>query len=453
MRDVSAGSTGYGSKERILVGCAVLALGVGALLFGLFADPGNPVIIVGAGALLVFFGVSVLGRTVSLPMSRAIGAPLPRLRGIRGHLARENAMRNPKRTAATASALMIGVGLVGFITIFAASTKASIKNTIDESVTGDFVITSPAGFGTGGLDPALAASVNELPEVAVAGAIRGGIAQIDGKTEEFAAATPEAFELVDVGPVQGSPADLGADTIAIFDGVADDKNLEIGDRVPVVFRDTGAKQLRVAMIYDQHDPAGDWLMGTATYDANFTDRYDFQVFVQKAGDVDTARALTAIEGVAAEYPGSKVLDQAEYKKDQTEFVDQILGLIYALLALAILIALLGIGNTLALSILERTRELGLMRAVGMTRAQLRSIVRWEAVIVALQGALLGLLIGVFFGWALVRALADEGIKTFSLPYQSLAIIVVIAALAGVLAAILPARRAARLDVLKAVVTE
>lgn len=156
---------------------------------------------------------------------------------------------------------------------------------------------------------------------------------------------------------------------------------------------------------------------------------------------------------AAAYPGTTVLDQAGYKADQTKFVDQMLGLIYALLALAILIALLGIGNTLGLSILERTRELGVMRGVGMTRSQLRSAIRWEPVLIAVQGTLLGLLVGVFFGWALVRALRPQGFVAFSIPMGSLAVIVVLAALAGVVAAILPARRAARLNVLRAVVSE
>ena len=166
-----------------------------------------------------------------------------------------------------------------------------------------------------------------------------------------------------------------------------------------------------------------------------------------------ATALSAVKGAAAASPGAKVLDQTEYKADQTKFIDQLLGLIYAMLALAIVIALLGIGNTLALSVLERTRELGVMRAVGMTRRQLRSMVRWESVIIALQGALLGLVVGIFFGWALVRAMRDQGFNTLQLPVFSLVIIVVLAAVAGVLAAVFPARRAAKLDVLRAIESE
>ncbi len=453
MREVAVGSTGYGSKQRIIVGCALLVLGGAALALGLFGSSDNPVPLVGGGALLVFFAVATLGRTVALPLSRFIGWPLPRLFGIRGQLARENAMRNPKRTAATASALMIGVGLVAFISIFAASAKASFGSVIDRAFSGDFVVTSPAGFASGGLDPSLADSLNQLPEVDVAGAIRAGVAEIDGSTKQVLGASDEALELVDVDPVDGSPADLGPETIAVFEDVADDKNLSIGDRVPVVFKDSGAKELTVAMIYGEQQPAGEWLLGFETYEENFDDQYDFQVFVRKADGVDTPTARAAIDEVADGYPGAKVLDQSGYEDDQTMFIDQLLGLIYAMLLLAIFIALLGIANTLALSIIERTRELGLMRAVGMTRAQLRSVIRWESVIIAIQGTLLGLVVGVLFGWALVAALKDEGVETFRLPVLTLAVIVVLAVIAGVLAAVLPARRAAKLDVLRAIVTE
>jgi putative ABC transport system permease protein len=178
------------------------------------------------------------------------------------------------------------------------------------------------------------------------------------------------------------------------------------------------------------------------------------VFVKKAPGVSTAAALAAVKTVAAQYaPGTTVQDQAAYKAEQTKPINQILALIYTLLALAIVIALLGIGNTLALSIFERTRELGVMRAVGMTRRQLRGTIRWESVIIALQGTVLGLVVGVFFGWALVLAQKNQGLSVFSVPYLTLIIIVVLAGLAGVVAAILPSRRAAKLNVLRAIVTE
>ena len=454
MRQVFVGSTGYGSKQRVLVGCLVLVAGVGALFAGLFGSASNALMFVGLGVLLTFFGVSILGRTISLPLSRVLGWPLPRVRGVAGELARENAMRNPKRTAASASALMIGVGLVVFITIFASSTKASINSAIDKSFTGDFVVASGASVG-GGMDPAFAAQLNRNEAVDVATGVRFGYAQVDGKAVELAAVDPTtAFELIDIEPLQGAPGNLDAGSIGVQEDVAKDKHLAVGDMVPVVFKDTGAKQLRVAVIYRDHTPpAGDYLLGTPAYDANFASHLDMFVYVKKAPSTTTPAALAAVEQVARGYPGTKVWDQSTYKQEIAKPVDQLLGLVYAMLALAIFIALLGIGNTLALSIFERTRELGLLRSVGMTRQQLRSTIRWESVIIALQGTVLGLGIGLFFGWALVSALHDEGIEVFNVPALNLAVILLLAWAAGVVAAILPARRAAKLDVLRAVASE
>jgi putative ABC transport system permease protein len=453
MHEVSASSAGYGSKERIMVGVAIVVAGTAALLYGLFGDSAYALPLVGLAALLVFVGVTVLGRTVALPLSRFIGWPLPRLRGIAGELARENAMRNPKRTAATAAALMIGVGLVSLITIFAASTKASINKVIDQQFLGDFAVTSPAMAGAGGLDPSLGDRLNDLPEIESAGGIRVRATQVDGEPYQLFAADPEAFDIFDIEPIEGEAADLGSGEIAVFEDVAEEEGLSIGDKVPVVFTQTGEQQLTVAMIYGQNMPAGNWVVSTSVFDENVAERFDFQVYAKTAPGVSAAAARAAVERVVEEYPGAKLLDQTGYKQEQSKFVDQFLGLIYALLALAIIIALLGIGNTLALSILERIRELGVLRAVGMTRAQLRSTVRWEAVIIAVQGTAIGLVVGVLFAYALVRALADEGIRTFDLPVTSLVVVVVLGALAGVAASVLPARRAARIDVLRAVVSD
>ena len=453
MRDVAAGTGGYGSKERIIVGIGVLSLGVVALLAGLFGGGSSALPLVGLGALLVFFGVAVLGRTVALPLSRLIGSPLPRGRGIAGALARENAMRNPKRTAATASALMIGVGLVTFITVLAASTRTSIDAAIEKSFTGDFAIDAGT-FGFGGLDPGLADRIAELPEVESATAVRLGNAEVAGSAEQVLGVEPAtAFDILDVEPIEGRASDLGADGIAVFEDVAEDEGLRIGDPVTVRFKDTGTTELTVAMIYGENVPVGDYLIGVDVYEADFADQYASTIYIAKADDVDSATAMAAIEKVAAAQPDADVRDRAGFIEDQTAEVDLLLGLVYALLGLAVIIALLGISNALALSILERTRELGLLRSVGMTRSQLRSTVRWESVIIALQGALLGLVIGLFFGWALVAALSEEGIDQLDIPVGTLIVIVVLAGLAGVLAAVVPARRAAKLDVLRAIVSE
>ena len=446
MQEMTVGSTGYGSKERVMVGATILVLGVAALFTGLFTNVASRILVVGAGALLVFFGVSVLGRTVSLPLSRAVGAPLPRLRGITGQLARQNAMRNPKRTAASASALMIGVGLVGFITILAASSTASVNSVIDRSFAGDIVIDSGGGL-MGGVDPGLARQLSKLPQVSAATGVAVGAAQIFGKVEQVSAVDPGgASQIFDVSPVQGSIVGLDRDGIAVYKDVATAEHLKLGSTVPVLFKDTGQRKLTVALIYGDSAaaPAPRYFLGTPAFDANFAVRYDSQVFVKKAPGVTTAAALAAVRAVATGYSGTTVMDQAAYKADRAKPIQQELMLVYALLALAILIALLGIGNTLALSIFERTRELGVMRAVGMTRQQLRAMIRWESVIIALQGTILGLLIGVFFGWALVLAMRNQGITVFSVPVLSLVIVVVLAALAGAAAAIWPSRRAAKL---------
>jgi len=455
MHDVAAGSTGYGSRQRIMVGTAILTLGVAALFTGLFTSIASRVLVVGLGALLVFFGVSVLGRTVSLPLSRAVGAPLAGLRGVTGKLARLNAMRNPKRTAASASALMIGVGLVGFITILASSSTASVNSAIDRNFAGDIVIDSGGGL-MGGVDPALARQLGQLPQVSAATGVAVGLAEINGKVEQVSAVDPgAASKIFNVSPVQGSITGLGRDGIAVYKDVATAEHLKLGSTVSALFKDTGPQKLKVALIYGEAAgaPAPRYFMGDQTFNANFAVRYDSQVVAKKAAGVTNAAALSAVRAVATKYSGTTVMDQAAFKADRAKPIQQMLSLVYALLALAILIALLGIGNTLALSIFERTRELGVMRAVGMTRHQLRAMIRWESVIIALQGTVLGLLIGVFFGWALVLAMKSQGITEFSIPVLSLAIVVVLAALAGAVAAIWPSRRAARLNILRAVVTE
>ncbi|HSP36546.1 MAG TPA: FtsX-like permease family protein [Frankiaceae bacterium] len=447
------GSTGYGSKERVIVGVVVLASGIGLLFAGL-SGVGNAVTLTGIGMLLVFFGVSVLGRTIALPLSRFIGAPLPRLRGVAGEVARENAMRNPKRTAATASALMIGVGLVCFITVLATSTKTSINSTIDKAFTGDFVVNSGASqYQSGGLDPAIARQINGLPEVAAATGLRLAPVQLEGKAQQIVAVdTKTAYQIMDVKPLQGS-TQLGAGEVAVYEKVAKDHGLRVGSVIPARFPSTGEKPLRVGLIYGENQPAGNYFISTAAYDANFPNPYDYQIYVKKAPTTSSAAALAAVKRTTSAYPGTEVLDQAGLKDQIAQPINQLLALVYALLLLAIIIALLGIGNTLALSIFERTREVGLLRAVGMTRPQLRSAIRWESVIIALQGTVLGLIIGVFFGWALVRALKDQGITTFSVPVGTLIVVVVLAAVAGVVAAILPSRRAAKLNVLRAIVSE
>jgi putative ABC transport system permease protein len=452
MRQHAVEATG-GSRRRTVVGVIVTALGGAVLLNGLFGNGGNKPATVGFGAVLIFFGVAVLGPVFARPVSRVIGAPLPRLRGIAGTLARENAMRNPKRTASTAAALMIGVGLVGFITIFAASAKSSINDSIDKAFTGDFVVDSGT-FGFGGLSPALADGLRKLPEIRSVSGYRVGQAKVGNGPQFVAAIDPASFaDIVDLDLAQGRLQGLTPDSIAVAKNVADDKHWSLGSPVTMTFAKTGQQTFRIAAIYRRTDVVGRYVLPMAAYDANFAQQLDAQVYVSRAPGVTAAAARRAVESLTRAYPNATLRDQTEFKAEQAKQINTLLGLIYVLLALAVVIAFLGIMNTLALSIFERTRELGLLRAVGMTRRQLRTTVRWESVIIALFGTLLGLAIGLFFGWALVQALRSNGFNRLTVPAGQLAVVVVIAALAGVAAAILPGRRAARLDVLQAIAAE
>lgn len=448
MRDVAVEDPRI-RPARVVAGVVGTLLGGAALAVGV---SGGTFAMVGLGALLVFVGIAVLGPVLATPFAKVVGAPLPRLRGVPGRLAQENALRNPKRTATTASALMVGVALVVGITVLATSAKTSISDQVDTAFTGELVVDS-GSFGFGGFSPQLAEDLNALPEVAAASGVRVAFTEIDGSAEDLLAVEPENVEqMFDVGVSDGAITDLGANEIGVLRDVAEEDGLEVGDTVEVTFADTGVQPLTVATIYDEEQPAGRYIVSTDAYEANVADSFDLQVYVALADGVSLEDGRAAVEQVTASHPNAEVQDTEQFKDSIAAEVDGILNMVYVLLALAVFIALLGIANTLALSIFERTREMGLLRAVGMSRRQLRTSIRWEAVLVALLGTTLGLGIGLFFGWALVQAMSSEGL-TLAVPGGSLVVITVLAALAGVLAAVLPARRAARMDVLDAVSTE
>ncbi len=453
MRDVAVDSSGT-SRVRLVIGVVVAVLGAAALVGGLSR---GEISYVGLGVLLTFVGLAVLGPLIARPLSKLIGRPVARLRGVTGQLARNNAARNPKRTASTASALMIGLGLVAFIVIFGASAKASVGQIVDENFKGDFVVRASSGGGPpgqGGVSPKLTAQLNQTPEVEVATGIRFNFMKVDGGATQVLGVDPVTVTpLFDIGIVGGKVSDLDTEQIAVSKQRMEDKGWKLGDTVPVEFADTGAKTFTIAAVYTADQLAGPYVIGHAAYDANFADVYDFQVYVaRKAGGSD-ADAKAAITKVVSAYPGAQVEDRAEFKQAQADQINQFLGLITVMLAFAVIISFFGIWNTLALSIIERKRELGVLRAVGMTRAQVRASIRWESVIIALQGTALGLVVGVFFSWAVVRALKSQGFTVYSLPLVQLLFIAVFAALAAVAMSVFPARRAARQDVLLAIATE
>jgi putative ABC transport system permease protein len=454
MRRVAV-DTSNRSLVRLVIGGVVTLAGLASLYTGLFTGVGSRLTNVGIGALLVFVGVALLGPLFARPASRLIGAPLTRF-GVTGQLARENAMRNPNRTSTTASALMIGVGLVVFFAVAGQSVKASASQAIDKTVAGDFVVASDSR-GLEGMDPRLTRQIRALPEVQTATGIRIGLAEIDHEGTFVAGIDASNFlHIVKFDVTQGSFAQLGKTGVAIPDTLANDKHWSIGTMIPATFQLTGPQMLRVAAIYTTGLPGQlRYIIDNQAFDTNFpvNQQVDNQIYVKLRPGADAAAARAAIERLAADYPTAKVQDLEQYKKAQLGQIDTLLTIVTLLLGLSLLIASIGIVNTLLLSVYERTREIGLLRAVGETRGQLRRSVSQESVIIALLGTFLGLVIGVAFAWALIRALAEQHLDVFSVPYGQLVVYVIFAIVIGVIAALYPAFRASRLDVLDAIATE
>ena len=402
--------------------------------------------LVGVGALTTFIGVSILGPVLARPVASVFGIPL-RMRGLSGELATRNALRNPKRTARTASSLMIGVALVGFITVFAASAKTSMAGSLESEFTGTHIVEAGAFDNSSGLSPDLADELRAPAGVDVVTQARLTPAIVDGSATDafnaFDATTVD--EMFVLGDVEGDLDALGADGIAVSADEATDQGWTIGTKVPVTFPSGDTSLVVEAIFSGATDWVGSMFVDLDALAANGGDALDYRVYV--SGDE------AAISDVAAAYGSANVLDKDGFLDLVSSEIDTMLGLFYALLMLAVVIALLGIANTLALSIFERTRELGLLRAVGM-----------GTVAGPLDGPL-----GVDHhrrlrhdarpGHRHVLRVGDRpgdgrsGIDTLTVPVTSLAVVTLIAAFAGAIAAVLPARRAAKVDVLQALVSD
>jgi putative ABC transport system permease protein len=437
-----------GSPRRTATGLIITALGVAALMYGLLGGGSNAAAMVGLGAAMVFFGVAVLSPLIVRPVARFLGAPLPR---VSGKLGRENALRNPKRTASTAAALMIGLGLVAFVSIFAQSIKASSDKILRETLKADYIVSTTQFTG---FSQDVANRLRSDPDFATVSEFRLGVFGYRGRAQQVQAVDPtNVDDVVQVDMKEGSLSELGDNDILVFEDAAKSHGWTVGDTIEAEFARTGKQKLRIVGIYTDDRILGPYVITLSAYDKNFVEQLDDVVLVKTAAGTSPAKARAAADRVAKAFPNVKLEDQAQFRQSQADQVDQLLGLIMALLGLAIIIALVGIVNTLALSIYERTREIGLLRAVGMVRGQVKAMIRWESVIIAVFGALLGTAVGVFFGWAMVQALSDQGITELAIPGGQLVVFIVLAALAGVLAAWFPARRAAKLDVLAAIAYE
>jgi putative ABC transport system permease protein len=451
LREATPGSD-KPSLRRGVAGLVVVGAGAAAMLSSLYGDAG--MMVFGLGMLAAIVGVIVTLPLAVRPLAAAIAAPL-RLRGLPGELARQNAARNPRRTSSTAAALMIGLTLVVGLGVFASSLKASFGDVLGDKTRADLYVVS-ASAQAPGFSPAALDGVRDVDGVAAVSPLGWGEAR-------FAGASGGSYSAVDPATAdramrfdlsEGSLRDLRGDGVIVSESAAEAHGWQVGDRVSAQFAESGRHALRVVGVFDGKG----WI--TDDYVLSLDQQRAFagpQLVSNALVTLDPGADLGAVqESIAeelADNPDAKVLDQAGYEKEASGFIDQLLTFMTVMLALAVLIALLGIVNTLALSVFERTRELGMLRAVGMTRGQVRAMVRWESAVISLIGAVSGAALGIGIGLAMSQLLKDEGIKSISIPTVQVLVCVAVAAAAGVLAALGPARSAARVDVLKAVVSD
>jgi putative ABC transport system permease protein len=444
-----------------LVALALFLGGLALTAAGLFggAESGAAAGLVGGGAVITLLGVSLFSPRLVRPIASVAGWPLERVRGLTGRLARENAVRKPGRTAVTSAALMIGLAVVVFVTVFAAGISDSVGKAIDRNFQGEITLQNVDGFSPIPARAGEEAERVEGVEVASEFLFDGG-RMLEPRREKINVTGVEPSEtsrVLSLDWKEGSPevlTKLEPRETVVDDAWADSRAIGLGDEIAV--RTPTEKTIRLKVtgtVKDNADLLGNLVVPNSTLRKEFGTKSPVLIFLRLERGANAAAVQRAIAGpTERRYPTVEVLNQKELKDKISDQIQQLVGLLYALLAMAVLVSLLGIVTTLALSIHERTRELGMLRAVGMSRRQVRTMVRYEAVITALIGAVLGMALGVIFAALISRPLADEGF-TLAYPIATLILLLLLAALAGVVSAIWPARRAARLDVLRALAYE
>ncbi|MFN8039578.1 MAG: ABC transporter permease [Acidimicrobiales bacterium] len=442
---------------RLVAGIASTAAGAGLLVAGGRGAGDDPLAIAGIGMAVAFAGLVVLAGAVVAPLGRGLGRPLTAWRGVTGRLAANEAGRHPGRSAATASALVVGLALVALVAVLGESLRASTGDAVGRALRAELVVdragAGPASGAAGGLSPALARELDAVPGVAAATGLRLGIARLDGQPELVVGIDPERFARVVHLDVEGSLGALGRDGVAVSRRDAEQNGWQLGTTVQARFLEGGTVPLQVRAVFDSALLQGTSgvLVSQDLFDERFPApaRTDLQVYVALDDGVLVDDVRPALQAVVGRHPPARLQDQAGFTRTQTEPVDRVVLYLWALLALAVVLGVAGIANTLVLSVHERRRELGLLRAAGMTGRQLRSAVRIEAVLLAALGTALGLALGIASAAAVVGALHDQGLTVLALPWAQLGAMVVVTALAAVAAAAWPARRAARVDVVAA----
>jgi putative ABC transport system permease protein len=434
-------------------GAILLALaGFAALIFGLFGSGlGTTAILLfmGLGALLIFFGVALFASKLVPALATFLGWPTARIGGAAGGLARGNSKRNPQRTASTAAALMIGLALVTLVAVLGQGIRSTFTGAVDKIFVSDYAITAQNNFSPIPIDAAEASE--KAPGVEAVASVRTGEALVYGDPSFVTAVTPNSGQALNLDWKEGSQAvfgELGATGAFVDDGFADDHNLTIGSPIKITTPAGKVLDLTVKGIFDP--PAGGSPFGTVTFssetfDANYDQPQNLYSFVRMDGGVTDANTR-ALDNAMADFPNAKAQTREEFKDNQVGFLNNILNILYVLLALSVVVSLFGIVNTLVLTVFERTREIGMLRAVGMTRRQVRRMIRYESVITALIGAVLGIALGIVLAGLLVWRV---DFIDFSVPTVLIILFAVAAVVVGILAAIFPARRAARLNVLRA----
>jgi putative ABC transport system permease protein len=445
-------------RGRTLAGTGLTLAGAGLVLAGGLASPvQSPRLLAGTVAMAV--GVLALGPALAWSLSRLLGAPIRRVVGVVGWLASGNAARHPRRTAATVLPLAVGLTLVAFLTTLAAGTKASAAAGLDRTLRADFRLQAVgAGMHQPLLSPEVADRLAGLPELAAVAAFADTAATVAGRDSGLTAVDPAQLgRVLSLEIVDGALADLPAGAIAVSQEAATDLDLTIG--APVTVRTPrGGRVLTVRAVYDtsgldafarQELPLTDYLITPADHRALADGGGLTMVLATRRQDVTWDAARAAIATAIRDHPTVEIASGGELRRRATAAIDPTLRLFYGLLGLAVVVGLAGVVNTLALSILERTRELGLLRAIGMDRRQVRSMIAWEAVIVAAIGTTVGVGLGAFLGWAVSRDLDLPP----TIPAGRLVLAAAAATAVAVAAATLPARRAARVDPARAVAAE
>lgn len=450
LRDVSADRADV-SRRRLWIGTALLAVAVLTVALGLLTDP----LWLGPGVVALFVGLIALGPLVAGPVARWATPVLARTRGASGTMAGRNASRNPKRTALTAGALGVGLALLIGVATLGASAKQTIREVIGRTFVGDYTI-SPKQSNAGlGLPSTLADEVNAL---GIGDALGLSATQFqlfekdDFSDKVVVALDPRIAEgLMNIDFVEGGFDSLTVDGILYSQDKAERDALAVGDRVRVRFLDGSTRELTLQGLFDA-PTVGNLIVDRAVFEGTGTPLFDVGVFVQRGAGVSEAAATAALTELVDGYPSAKLQTRAEFIDEQSGQIDIFLNFIYALLGMSIFIAVLGIVVTLLLAVYERRRELGLVRAVGMTRTQVSGSVLWESVVTALVGVAMGATLGLALGWIVVTAFRDEGLEAFRVPVNSIVVFVIAAVVIAAIASVWPARRAAKADVLQAIAT-